>query len=53
MGAATESDFGIDVERDGPVARLVVRNPARLNAVRLEMWQSLPEAVATLAEDAT
>jgi enoyl-CoA hydratase len=45
------SEFGIDVERAGPVAWLVVRNPARLNAVRLEMWQALPAALAGLAED--
>ena len=44
--------FGVDVERsaDG-VAGLVLRNPARLNAVRLEMWQALPDAVAALGAD--
>jgi enoyl-CoA hydratase len=45
------SDFGIDVRRDGGVAWLVVRNPERLNAVRLEMWQAIPDAVAELAAD--
>jgi enoyl-CoA hydratase len=45
------SEFGIDVERAGAIAWLVVRNPARLNAVRLEMWEALPAAVAALAED--
>jgi enoyl-CoA hydratase len=46
------SEFGIDVTRDaGGVAWLVLRNPARLNAVRLEMWQALPGAVAALAAD--
>src|SRR5262249_41393046 len=36
------SDFGIDVERepDG-IAWVVLRNPGRLNAVRLEMWRAL------------
>jgi enoyl-CoA hydratase/carnithine racemase len=46
------SDFGIDVERgaDG-IAWVVLRNPARLNAVRLEMWEALPPVAATLATD--
>ncbi len=46
------SDFGIDVERqaDG-VAWVVLRNPARLNAVRLEMWEALPGIAAALAAD--
>jgi enoyl-CoA hydratase len=46
------SDFGVDVERraDG-VAWLVLRNPSKLNAVRLEMWQAIPRAVAELAAD--
>ncbi len=44
--------FGIDVVR-GPehVAWLVVRNPARLNAVRLEMWDAIPALVAGLGAD--
>jgi enoyl-CoA hydratase len=47
------SDFGVDVAR-GPehTAWLVLRNPARLNALRLEMWQAIPDAVAALAADA-
>jgi enoyl-CoA hydratase len=46
------ADFGVDVEpaRDG-VAWLVLRNPERLNALRLEMWQAIPDAVAALAAD--
>jgi enoyl-CoA hydratase/carnithine racemase len=46
------SEFGIDVERgaDG-VAWLVLRNPARLNALRLEMWEAIPGAAAALAAD--
>lgn len=44
--------FGIDVERrpDG-VAWVVVRNPARRNAMRLEMWEALPGIVTALGED--
>jgi enoyl-CoA hydratase len=46
------SDFGIDVERrDDGVAWVVLRNPGKLNAVRLEMWQAIPDALATLAAD--
>jgi len=45
-------EFGIDVTR-GPdgVAWLVLRNPARRNAVRLEMWQAIPDAVHAVAAD--
>jgi enoyl-CoA hydratase/carnithine racemase len=46
--------FGIDVERDGEgVAWVTLRNPARLNAVRLEMWQALPDVVRDLGADAS
>ena len=52
MSAADRSDFGIDTDvRDG-VAWVVLRNPARLNALRLEMWEALPATVAALAGDA-
>ncbi len=46
------SDFGIDVERgaDG-VVWVVLRNPARLNAVRLEMWEAIPGVAASLGAD--
>jgi enoyl-CoA hydratase/carnithine racemase len=33
------------------VAWLTLRNPARLNAVRLEMWEAIPGAIAPLAAD--
>jgi len=33
------------------VAWLTLRNPARLNAVRLEMWEAIPGALAPLAAD--
>jgi enoyl-CoA hydratase/carnithine racemase len=46
------SDFGIDVER-GPdgIAEVILRNPARLNAVRFEMWEAIPRLVAELGAD--
>lgn len=46
------TDFGVDVRRDADgVAWLVLRNPGRLNAVRLEMWQAIPTVIAGLAAD--
>ena len=46
------AEFGIDVTRDPDgIAWLALRNPARLNAVRLEMWQAIPAAVGALAAD--
>ena len=51
MNAPDRSEFGIDTDvRDG-VAWVVLRNPARLNALRLEMWEALPATIATLAGD--
>jgi len=46
------TDFGIDVERraDG-VAWVVLRNPTRLNAMRLEMWEALPGVLGDLGSD--
>jgi len=48
------SEFGIDVQHgeDG-IAWMILRNPARLNAVRFEMWEAIPALVATLAADRT
>jgi enoyl-CoA hydratase/carnithine racemase len=47
------SAFGVDVERgDDGVAWLVLRNPEKLNAVRLEMWRAIPPALAALDADA-
>jgi enoyl-CoA hydratase len=46
------SEFGVDVVRGAEhIAWLVLRNPARKNAVRLEMWRAIPEAMAGLAAD--
>jgi enoyl-CoA hydratase len=46
------SEFGIDVERGAHgIAWIILRNPARLNAVRFEMWEAIPAVVATLAAD--
>jgi enoyl-CoA hydratase/carnithine racemase len=46
------SGFGVDVVREeGGIVWLVLRNPARLNALRLEMWEAIPSLVAELAAD--
>lgn len=37
---------------EGPIGWLTFNQPERLNAVRLDMWQALPEAVGTLVGDA-
>ncbi len=41
----------IRTDVDGPVGRLIIDNPARLNAVSLAMWQAIPAAVAELDND--
>ena len=38
---------------EGPIGWLTFNQPERLNAVRLDMWQALPEVVATLTADPT
>jgi enoyl-CoA hydratase len=46
------NEFGIDLAGvvDG-VAWIVIRNPARHNALRLEMWEAIPGIVATVNAD--
>jgi len=46
------SEFGIEITRgEHGVAWMVLRNPARLNAVRFEMWEEIPALVTALAAD--
>ena len=33
-------------EAEGPIGWLTFNQPERLNAVRLDMWEALPDAVA-------
>jgi enoyl-CoA hydratase len=40
----------IRTERDGDIGWLVVDQPEKRNAVSLEMWQAIPEAVRSLAD---
>lgn len=42
------ADARIRAEVEGPVGRLVVANPARRNAVSLDMWKAIPGAMAAL-----
>jgi len=37
--------------KEGPLARITFNNPAKLNAISLEMWEGLGEAVAAFEAD--
>jgi enoyl-CoA hydratase/carnithine racemase len=39
------------IEREGPVGRLVLSNPARRNAISAQMWHDIPQAVAQFEGD--
>ena len=41
------------IERDGPIATVVLNRPEKLNAMTKDMWRHLGEAVADLADDDT
>jgi len=41
----------VSIERDGPVARLVFDHEDRRNAITVDMWAAIPDAVRTLGED--
>ncbi len=41
------------IERDGPIATVVLNRPEKLNAMTKDMWRRLGEAVAELAADDT
>jgi enoyl-CoA hydratase/carnithine racemase len=41
------------IERDGPIATVVLNRPEKLNAMTKDMWRRLGEAVAELADDDT
>ncbi|MBX9759394.1 MAG: enoyl-CoA hydratase/isomerase family protein [Beijerinckiaceae bacterium] len=42
----------IDYRRDGAIARLVLTQPAKLNAITFDMWAGLPALVAKAQDDA-
>jgi enoyl-CoA hydratase len=45
------SEGKLRVERDGPIGRLVLDNPARRNAIGAEMWRAVPKAIAEFDAD--
>ncbi len=45
------SEGKLRVERDGPIGRLVLDNPARRNAIGGEMWRAIPRVLAELDAD--
>jgi enoyl-CoA hydratase/carnithine racemase len=45
-------DGKIEASKEGAVGWLVFSSPQRLNAVSYEMWQSIPEKIAFLVNDA-
>jgi enoyl-CoA hydratase/carnithine racemase len=47
------SEGRLRIEREGPIGRLVLDNPARLNALNAAMWAAIPPAVGDFAADAS
>ena len=45
------SEGKLRVERDGPIGRMVLDNPARRNAIGGEMWRAIPKAMADFDAD--
>ena len=45
------SEGKLRVERDGPIGRLVLDNPARRNAIGGDMWRAISKAMAELDAD--
>lgn len=51
MSTSMNADACIKVERNGPIARLVLHQPARRNAMSFQMWCQLGDAADALAGD--
>src|SRR5882672_6859469 len=47
----SEEKARIDVERDGAIATVVLRNPGKLNALTVSMWRSLAQEMDKLSAD--
>ena len=47
------SDARVDVHCEGGVCRIVLNQPAKLNAMNFDMWSSLPAAFARAEDDST
>ncbi len=39
------------IERDGPIGHLIINNPAKRNAMSLDMWRAIPDAIEKLEND--
>ncbi len=52
MASSNKSLGVITLEVDGPVARIVIDNAGRMNAVNAAMWRALPERIAAAEADA-
>lgn len=48
---APDTEAGIRIERDGPIAHLVLDQPSRRNAISFQMWGELADAAEQLAGD--
>jgi len=43
----------VRIERDGPIARMIFDHQERRNAITVDMWQAIPNAVKELQDDTT
>ena len=39
------------IKRDGPIGHVIFSNPAKFNAMSLDMWEALPKAISELDAD--
>jgi enoyl-CoA hydratase/carnithine racemase len=53
VAGSDEDGPGLRLTIDGPVATILISNPARRNAMTLPMWQALPGILDRLADDVT
>ena len=49
--AASMNNDQVILRKEGAVARIVLNNPARLNAISMAMWDRLDQILDDLAED--
>nr|WP_321456496.1 enoyl-CoA hydratase [uncultured Cohaesibacter sp.] len=47
----TQKTDKIKIERSGAIGRIIINNEEKRNAVSLDMWQAIPEAIAQLDAD--
>ena len=51
-GGSAMSEAMVEYRREGAIARLVLTQPSKLNAITFDMWASLPALVAAAQDDA-